>query len=123
MAISLMTSTHGTASRPAATRLMAQGPRPLGPHVLGPSPEPDSPGGDAEALACSIVCSRGDAGAQCFGLDLRGRLLAGGKLGAQPGGAKLGIAFWNYLGSRLAVPNSPKIPYLPTLVGHRCASV
>jgi hypothetical protein len=30
--------------------------------------------------------------------------------------AKLGIAFWNYLGSRLAVPNSPKIPYLPTLV-------
>jgi len=37
--------------------------------------------------------------------------------------AKLGIAFWNYLASRLAVPNSPKIPYLPTLVGHRCASV
>ena len=36
--------------------------------------------------------------------------------------AKLGIAFWNYLGSRLAVPNSPKIPYLPTLVRHRCAS-
>jgi hypothetical protein len=36
--------------------------------------------------------------------------------------AKLGIAFWNYLGSRLAVPNSPKIPYLPTLVHHRCAS-
>jgi hypothetical protein len=27
----LMASTHGTASRPAATRLMAQGPRPLGP--------------------------------------------------------------------------------------------
>ena len=92
-------------------------------HVFGPSAEADAPGGDAEAVACSIVRSRADAGAQCFGLDLRGRLLAGGKLGAQPGGAKLGIAFWNYLGSRLAVPNSPKIPYLPTLVGHRCASV
>jgi Transposase IS66 family len=36
--------------------------------------------------------------------------------------AKLGIAFWDYLGSRLAVPNHPHIPYLPTLVRHRCAS-
>jgi len=36
--------------------------------------------------------------------------------------AKLGIAFWDYLGSRLAVPNHPAIPYLPTLVSHRCAS-
>jgi len=27
--------------------------------------------------------------------------------------AKLGIAFWDYLGSRLAVPNQPEIPYLP----------
>jgi|GEM_PF-4718101 hypothetical protein len=26
-------------------------------------------------------------------------------------------------GVRASVPNSPKIPYLPTLVGHRCASV
>jgi hypothetical protein len=36
--------------------------------------------------------------------------------------AKLGIAFWDYLGSRLAVPNQPEIPYLPTLVRHRCAT-
>src|SRR5580698_5799066 len=36
--------------------------------------------------------------------------------------AKLGIVFWNYLGSRLAAPNSPEIPHLPTLVSHRCAS-
>jgi hypothetical protein len=36
--------------------------------------------------------------------------------------AKLGIAFWDYLGSRLAVPNHPAIPYLPTLVRHRCAT-
>ena len=30
--------------------------------------------------------------------------------------AKLEIAFWDYLGSRLAVPGSPAIPYLPELV-------
>jgi hypothetical protein len=32
--------------------------------------------------------------------------------------AKLGIVFWNYFGSRLAVPNQRDIPYLPQLVGH-----
>ena len=36
--------------------------------------------------------------------------------------AKLGIAFWDYLGSRLAVPNHHDIPYLPTLVRHRCST-
>ena len=36
--------------------------------------------------------------------------------------AKLGIAFWDYLGSRLAVPNHTEIPYLPTIVRHRCAT-
>ena len=35
--------------------------------------------------------------------------------------AKLGIASWDYLGSRLAVPNQPEIPYLPQLIRHRCA--
>jgi hypothetical protein len=32
--------------------------------------------------------------------------------------AKLGIVFWNYFGSRLAVPNQRDIPYLPQLVRH-----
>jgi len=32
--------------------------------------------------------------------------------------AKLGIAFWDFLGARLAVPNRPSVPYLPDLV--RC---
>jgi hypothetical protein len=36
--------------------------------------------------------------------------------------AKLKIAFWDYLGSRLAVPNQREIPYLPILVRHRCAT-
>ena len=30
--------------------------------------------------------------------------------------AKLGIAFWDYLGARLAVSAGPTIPYLPELV-------
>ena len=33
--------------------------------------------------------------------------------------AKLGFAFWDYLGSRLAVPNQPEVPYLPAIVRHR----
>ncbi len=36
--------------------------------------------------------------------------------------AKLGITFWEYLGSRLAAPNHTEIPYLPTIVRHRCAT-
>ena len=36
--------------------------------------------------------------------------------------AKLGITFWEYLGSRLAVPHHTEIPYLPTIVRHRCAT-
>jgi transposase IS66 family protein len=36
--------------------------------------------------------------------------------------AKLGITFWDYLGSRLHVPNHPAIPHLPQIIRHRCAS-
>lgn len=36
--------------------------------------------------------------------------------------AKLGIAFWDYLGDRLAVPGQPTIPYLPDLVTLHSAS-
>src|SRR5712691_5565237 len=34
--------------------------------------------------------------------------------------AKLGIAFWDYLGDRLAIPAHRQVPYLPGLVRHRC---
>jgi len=33
--------------------------------------------------------------------------------------AKLKIAFWDYLGSRIKTPNHPDIPYLPQLIRHR----
>ena len=36
--------------------------------------------------------------------------------------AKLGITFWDYLGSRLHVPNHPAIPHLPQIIRHRCAT-
>ena len=36
--------------------------------------------------------------------------------------AKLGIAFWDYLGARLAVPNRPDVPALPQLIKQRCAT-
>src|SRR5450755_1665694 len=36
--------------------------------------------------------------------------------------AKLGIAFWDYLGSRLAVPGNPTIPYLPEIIAARARS-
>jgi hypothetical protein len=32
--------------------------------------------------------------------------------------AKLGIAFWDYLGDRLSIPGQPIVPYLADLV--RC---
>jgi hypothetical protein len=34
---------------------------------------------------------------------------------------KLGISFWNYLGARLGVPDTPAVPPLPDLVRARCA--
>ena len=34
--------------------------------------------------------------------------------------AKLGLSFWDYLGSRLAVPGQAAIPYLPDLIRSRC---
>jgi hypothetical protein len=39
-------------------------------------------------------------------------------LGLMRTAAKLGIAFWDYLGDRLSVPAQPAIPYLPDLI--RC---
>ena len=35
--------------------------------------------------------------------------------------AKLGIAFWDYLGARLAVPGAPEVPPLAELIGVRAA--
>ena len=34
---------------------------------------------------------------------------------------KLGVAFWDYLGTRLTIPDQLAIPYLPDLVRTRCS--
>ena len=35
---------------------------------------------------------------------------------------KLGIAFWDYFGARLDIPDKPDIPSLPSLIRNRCAT-
>jgi transposase IS66 family protein len=40
-------------------------------------------------------------------------------LGLMRTAAKLGIAFWDYLGDRLSIPGQPIIPYLPNLIRGR----
>src|SRR5437660_2811322 len=52
----------------------------------------------------------------------RGRDCRDAFLGLNKTCAKLGIAFWDYLGSRLAVPNQPEVPYLPAIVRTRCVT-
>ena len=74
--------------------------------------------GSENDIRCQVTKRKVSAGTRSdAGRDCRDAFL-----GLNKTCAKLGIVFWNYLGSRLAVPNSPEIPYLPTLVRHRCAS-
>jgi hypothetical protein len=51
-----------------------------------------------------------------------GRDCRDGFLGLAKTCKKLGIVFWNYLGSRLGVPGQPDVPGLAEIVKHRCAS-
>ena len=50
--------------------------------------------------------------------SLDGRDCRDAFLGLMRTAAKLGIAFWDYLGDRLSIPGQPIVPYLPDLV--RC---
>ena len=51
-----------------------------------------------------------------------GRDCRDGFLGLAKTCKKLGIAFWDYLGSRLGVSGQPEVPRLADIVKHRCAS-
>jgi hypothetical protein len=51
-----------------------------------------------------------------------GRDCRDGFLGLAKTCKKLGIVFWDYLGSRLGVPGQPDVPCLAEMVKHRCAS-
>ena len=74
--------------------------------------------GSENDVRCQVTKRKVSGGTRSdTGRDCRDTFLGIGKTCA-----KLGIAFWDYLGSRLAVPNCIDIPSLPTLVRHRCAS-
>src|ERR1700726_2300881 len=74
--------------------------------------------GSENDIRCQVTKRKVSAGTRSDpGRDCRDAFLALSKTCA-----KLGIAFWDYLGSRLQVPNQPDIPSLPQLVSHRCAS-
>ena len=82
---------------------------------------PDIPlhtNGSENDIRCQVTKRKVSAGTRSdVGRDCRDAFL-----GLSKTCAKLGIAFWDYLGSRLKVPNHQDIPYLPQLVSHRCAS-
>jgi hypothetical protein len=76
---------------------------------------PDIPlhtNGSENDIRCQVIRRKISAGTRSdAGRDCRDAFL-----GLAKTCAKLRIAFWDYLGSRLAVPGSPAIPYLPELV-------
>ena len=74
--------------------------------------------GSENDIRCQVTKRKVSAGTRSdTGRDCRDAFL-----GLSKTCAKLGIAFWDFLGSRLAVPNHPDIPYLPQLITHRCAT-
>ena len=74
--------------------------------------------GSENDIRCQVTKRKVSAGTRSdAGRDCRDAFLGLGKTCA-----KLGIAFWHYLGSRLAVPDVPSVPPLADLVSHRCAA-
>lgn len=70
--------------------------------------------GSENDIRCQVTRRKVSAGTRSDG----GRDCRDGFLGLAKTCAKHGIAFWDYLGSRLSVPSKPLIPPLPQLV--RC---
>jgi len=65
-------------------------------------------------IRCQVTRRKVSAGTRSdLGRDCRDAFL-----GLTKTCAKLGVAFWDYLGSRLGVPGQPLIPPLPELI--RC---
>jgi hypothetical protein len=70
--------------------------------------------GSENDIRCQVTRRKVSAGTRSnFGRDCRDTFL-----GLAKTCAKHGVAFWDYLGSRLRVPDQPLIPPLPQLV--RC---
>jgi hypothetical protein len=74
--------------------------------------------GSENDIRCQVTKRKVSAGTRSdAGRDCRDAFL-----GLSKTCAKLGIAFWDYLGSRLKLPNHLDIPPLPQLVSNRCAA-
>src|SRR6266849_3699368 len=72
--------------------------------------------GSENDIRCQVIRRKISGGTRSdIGRDCRDAFL-----GLRKTCAKLGIAFWDYLGDRLAAPAHPEVPYLPDLVRHRC---
>ncbi len=71
--------------------------------------------GSENDIRCQVTRRKISAGTRSdLGRDCRDAFL-----GLAKTCAKLGVAFWDYLGSRLSVPGQPIIPPLPTLIRRR----
>ena len=71
--------------------------------------------GSENDIRCQVTRRKISAGTRSdLGRDCRDAFL-----GLAKTCAKLGVAFWDYLGSRLGVPGQPVIPPLPTLIRRR----
>jgi hypothetical protein len=74
--------------------------------------------GSENDIRCQVTKRKVSAGTRSdAGRDCRDAFL-----GLSKSCAKLGIAFWHYLGSRLTVSNLPNVPQLADLVRQRCTS-
>ena len=74
--------------------------------------------GSENDIRCQVTKRKVSAGTRSdTGRDCRDAFL-----GLSKTCAKLGIAFWDYLGARLAIPGVPIVKPLAELVSHRCAS-
>ena len=72
--------------------------------------------GSENDIRCQVIRRKISGGTRSdIGRDCRDAFL-----GLRKTCAKLGIAFWDYLGDRLAIPNHPAVPGLPQLIRHRC---
>jgi len=71
--------------------------------------------GSENDIRCQVTRRKISAGTRSdLGRDCRDAFL-----GLAKTCTKLGVAFWDYLGSRLGVPGQPVIPPLPTLIRRR----
>jgi hypothetical protein len=74
--------------------------------------------GSERDIRCQVIKRKISGGTRSH----RGRDCRDAFLGLAKTCTKLGIAYWDYLGARLEIPNQPAVQSLPALVKHRCAS-